>query len=197
MLPVMSARLLIALTVSVPLVLAFTPIVKAMVWFSTLKPGRSIDRLGRQSGNRGRVGRGRAPTCRSASKPVVCRSMCLRSVEAVFNDDVDQGVDEREIARADRQMQIREHRRLRDARIDHDHGLVGIRLQAAAQDRVVVGDVRADQQDEIGNFDLHAPLGTVAAERSLVAATAVDMHSVVRAVVFGVPMPNCTSFPSV
>ena len=60
---------------------------------------------------------------------------------------------------ADRQMQIREHRRLRDARIDHDHGLVGIRLQAAAQDRVVVGDVRADQQDEIGKFDLHAAGG--------------------------------------
>ena len=66
-------------------------------------------------------------------------------------------------------MQIREHRRLRDARIDDDQGLVRVGLKPPAENRMVVGDVRADQQDDVGGVEvLVGARRTIAAERPLV-----------------------------
>ena len=67
-------------------------------------------------------------------------------------------------------MEIRQHRCLGDARVDDDQRRVGIRTQAPAQNRVVLRDVGADEDDHVGLFEVFIRAGrTVAAERTLVA----------------------------
>ena len=64
-----------------------------------------------------------------------------------------------------RQVQIGHHRGLGDARIDHDDGRVRVRAQSPAQDRVVLGDVRANEHDHVGAFEiLVGPWRSIAAE---------------------------------
>ena len=53
-------------------------------------------------------------------------------------------------ARLHRQMQVGHHGRLGDARVGHDERAAGSLAEAAAQDRMVVRDVRADQQHHVG-----------------------------------------------
>ena len=67
-------------------------------------------------------------------------------------------------------MQVRHHGGLGDARVGHDQRLVAIRFQVLAEDRMVVGDVRADQQHHVGRLHVFVIAGRpVAAERKLVA----------------------------
>ena len=91
--------------------------------------------------------------------------------QVVLDQDVDQTVDQGKVrSRLERQMEIREHRGLRDPRIDDDERLVAVGLQPLPQDRMVVGDVGANQDDDVGAFEvLVRARRTVAAERPLVA----------------------------
>ena len=91
--------------------------------------------------------------------------------EIAFDDDVDQAVQQREVgARPDRQVQVGQHSRLGDARVDDDERGAGIGFEPAAENRMVVGDVRADQEDDIGALEIFVGAGrAVAAERALVA----------------------------
>ena len=97
--------------------------------------------------------------------------MYSRSIRSCSNQDVDQAVDEREVRpRLERQVQVGQHRRLRDARIDDDQRLAGVGLEPLPQDRMVVGDVGADEQDDVGALEVFVGAGrAVAAERALVA----------------------------
>ena len=53
---------------------------------------------------------------------------------------------------------------------DHDERLRPVRLEALPENRMVVGDVRADQQDDVGALEVFVRAGrAVAAERQLVA----------------------------
>ena len=91
--------------------------------------------------------------------------------EVVLDHEVNEAVDEREIgARAHRQMEVGHHRRLRDPRIDDDERGAGIGAEAPAENRVVLRDVRADQQNDVGALEiLVGSRRSVAAERALVA----------------------------
>jgi hypothetical protein len=95
----------------------------------------------------------------------------LLVVEVVLDDEVDQPVDQCEVrARLDRQVAVGQHRRLRDARVDDDERRTRVLLQAPAENRVVLGDVGADQQDDVGLLQiLVGAWRSVAAERALVA----------------------------
>ncbi len=69
------------------------------------------------------------------------------------------------------EMDVRHHRGLGDARIGDDRvSCPGFCVQPVAEDGVVVGDVRADQQDHVGR--LHVGVGAgraIGAEAKLVA----------------------------
>ena len=67
-------------------------------------------------------------------------------------------------------MHVGHHGRLGHARIDHDERGAGVGFEPPAQDRVVVGDVRADEHDDVGALEVFVRAGwSVAAKRSLVA----------------------------
>ena len=91
--------------------------------------------------------------------------------QIALDQDVDDAVEQREVgARLDRQVEVGQHRRLGDARIDDDQRARRVRLEALPEDRMVVGDVRADQQDDVGALEVLVRAGrTVAAEGPLVA----------------------------
>ena len=67
-------------------------------------------------------------------------------------------------------MHVRHHGRLGHPRIGHDQRLIAIRFQVLAQDRMVVGQIRADQQNHVGTFQIFVgSRRSIAAERHLVA----------------------------
>ena len=89
--------------------------------------------------------------------------------EAVADKDVSDAVDERNIAaRLDGKMNVGHHGRLGDARIDHDQRAILVALQTLAEDRMVVCDVGADQQNHVGGLHVGVGAGrSIAAKRSL------------------------------
>ena len=67
-------------------------------------------------------------------------------------------------------MEVGHHGRLRHARIDDDERRAGIGAEAPAEDRMVLGDVRADQQNDVGALEiLIGARRPVAPERPFVA----------------------------
>ena len=87
------------------------------------------------------------------------------------DQDVGHAVEQGDIgAGLEGQVQVRHPGRLADARVrDHDR-LAGIPLEAVAENRVIVGDVRANQEDRVGLLEVFVRPGrSITAERSLVA----------------------------
>ena len=102
--------------------------------------------------------------------------------QVVADQDVRDAVEQRQIRpRLQRQMKIRHHRGLRDARIGHDQRLVAIGFQILAEDRMIVGDVRADQQDHVGRLHVFVSCreGRRCRTRACSRRRRVAMHSVV------------------
>ena len=88
-----------------------------------------------------------------------------------LDQDMRDPVDQRQIRpRLERQVQIRHHGGLRHPRVGHDQSLVAIGFQILAQNRMIVGHIRADQQDHVGPLHVFVVAGrAIAAERQLVA----------------------------
>ena len=110
----------------------------------------------------------------NSSKPVVCCVDVVAVDQAVADEDVGDAVEQRDVgARLDGEMDVGHHRGLGDARVDDDERawlVPVVAFEALAEDGVVVGDVGADQQDDVGG--LHVGVGAgwaVAAEGELVA----------------------------
>ena len=92
---------------------------------------------------------------RSSSNPVRVPIDVLAIDEVVLDDDVNEAVEQRQVRPwPDGQVQVGHHRRLGDARIDDDQRRAGIGLEPPAQNRVIVGDVRADEHDHVGDLEV-------------------------------------------
>ena len=121
-----------------------------------------VEQLLAQAGDLGDALRaGSAPRNRSSSSnPVVWRVDVVAIDQAVPDQNVRDAVDQRQIrARLQGQMQIRHHGGLGDARIGHDQRLARIRVQVLAQNRMIVGDIRADQQNDVGALQIFVAPG--------------------------------------
>ena len=110
----------------------------------------------------------------NSAKPVVCCCDVVAVDQAVANQDVRDAVEQRDVgARLDGRWRSAIIAVLvtRGSTTMSLRGLVpGAAIDAVAEDRVVVGDVGADEQDDVGG--LHVVVGagrTVAAEGELVA----------------------------
>ena len=88
-----------------------------------------------------------------------------------LNQYMDDSVDQRNVrSRLQRQEQICHHCGLGNARIGDDESLSGIGLQMLAKNRMVVGDVRTDQEYEISFLEVFVRAGRpIAAKRPFVA----------------------------
>ena len=100
--------------------------------------------------------------------------MCVDVVaidQTVANEDVGDAVDERDVAaRLYREMNVGHHSGLGDARVDDDERAVLVALQPLAEDGMIVRDVGADQQDDVGSLHIRiVARRAVAAEGELVA----------------------------
>ncbi len=94
--------------------------------------------------------------------------------QAFANEDVGDAVEERDVgARFDGKVEVGHHRGLGDARVDDDELAwfgAGAAIDAVAEDGVVVCDVGADQEDDVGVFHVGVGAGwAVGAEGELVA----------------------------
>ena len=136
-----------------------------------VEPRGAVDRLGREPGDVShaieRVLADRLPHRLEAGGVL----LDVAAVDQVVLDhDVDQSVDEREIGTwPDGQVQVGHHRGLGDARIDHDERGVPVGLEAMAEDRMVVRDVGAYEDDHVGAVEILVGAGrAIAAERAFV-----------------------------
>ncbi len=134
--------------------------------------GRAIEQLNRESSDLGDLVRPiLAHRFVERLEAVRVRVDVLVIDEVTLDQDVNDPVDEREIrSRLHRQVHIGEHRGLRDARIGDDQRLGGVRFKPLPENRMVVGDVGADQQDDIRTLEVLVRAGrAIAAKRSLIA----------------------------
>jgi hypothetical protein len=92
-------------------------------------------------------------------------------VEKLADDNPQHGIEQCQIATGlDGKKDIGHHRRLGHARINHDESPVLVCFQARAQDGMILGNVCADEQNDVGDFQVLIGAGRpVAAERTFVA----------------------------
>ena len=80
--------------------------------------------------------------------------------EAVADEDVGDAVEQGDVAaRSEGEMDVGHHGGLGDARVGDDEGLVLVALEPLAEDGVVVGEVGADEQDDVGRVEVGVGAG--------------------------------------
>jgi hypothetical protein len=73
--------------------------------------------------------------------------------QAVADEDVGDAVDERDVAAwLDREVDVGHHRGLSDPRVDDDERAVLVAFQTVAEDGMSVGNVGADEQNDISGL---------------------------------------------
>jgi hypothetical protein len=90
--------------------------------------------------------------------------------QAIANENVRDAVDKRDIAAwLDWKMNVGHHRGLGDTRIDDDQRAFLVALRPIAKDWMIVGDVCADQQDDVGGLEVGIVAGrAITAEGELI-----------------------------
>jgi hypothetical protein len=108
---------------------------------------------------------------RQVGKALGVRLHVLVVDQVLVDEDLEHPVEQGDVRpRANRQMEVGHHRRLRDPGVDHDHGGPVVVQHPRGEQRVVVGDVGPEEEDAVGGVEVGVgPRRAVAAEALLVA----------------------------
>lgn len=134
--------------------------------------GYALDGGFREAGDLGYVGRGEVLDEGGEVVEAFDVGIDVAAVdEAVADEDVGDAVEERDVgAGLNGEVEVGHHGGLGDARIGDDEGAVPVALETLAEDGVIVGHVGADEEDDVGGFEVGVGAGrAVAAKGELVA----------------------------